>query len=159
MQCIALARLPLGPARQRELLQSLAASLRAGSPAGQPAAAAALGALAGAYPLTLDPGTGPAVARHSTSGGAAEATPEDIAPRVDPGRMGEPDAVAATTLAFVAALADVSGPARRGAAAALGALPARLLRPAAGAVLDALAAAALVRAPAPSSLAIPVCKP
>ena len=125
----------------------MAASLRAGSPAGQPAAAAALGALARAYPLTLDPGTNPAAARDSAAGGAAEAACAGaVAPGVDPERMGAPDAVAATTLAFVAALADVSGPARRGAAAALGALPARLLRPAAGAVLDALAAAALVRA-------------
>ncbi|KAK9846640.1 hypothetical protein WJX81_008203 [Elliptochloris bilobata] len=52
-------------------------------------------------------------------------------------------ALAATTLAFAAALADVSAAARRGAAAALGALPARLLRPAAETALGALAAAVL----------------
>ena len=157
VQCIALARLPLAPARQRELLQSLAASLRAGSPAGQAAAAAALGALARAYPLSLNPspGTNSATARGIAAGGVAEAPSGGVAdPGAGPERVAEPDAVAGTTLAFAAALADVSGAARRGAAAALGALPARLLRPAAGVVLDALAAAALVRtpcAPAPAS--------
>lgn len=137
VQCIALAGLPQAAAGQAALLHALTSSLRAGGTTAQAAAAAALGALTRAYPLEeADKGSGAGAAGADTRG-LAQAAP---ASRAGAG------AVEVVTLGFVDGLGDAGAAVRRGSAAALGALPARLLRPAAPAVLGALSAAALVRA-------------
>lgn len=170
MECIALARLPQAPAGQAALLHALTSSLRMGGPAVQAAAAAALGALMRAYPLeeadggmagaaeaeTLGTvgGQGDACARpvFATHGGAGTAEAETLGivggdgARLVSASRGGAGAVEVVTLGFVSGLGDAGAAVRCGSAAALGALPARLLRPAATAVLEALSAAALVRA-------------
>jgi len=183
VECIARAALPQGARGQAALLAALASSLRTGGPAAQAAAAAALHALSRAYPLTgaapregtgmasgaappeavglgPAPGTaaepGPSAAAVAGSG-AATRPATDAGAGAEPGSRAEAAALAAIARGFMAGLADASAGARRGAAAALGALPARLLAPAAADVVRALADAALVRAgrSRPSSRAWP----